>query len=67
MGTQNTGGKKRHLSAMPNEVTFDPTNGLSTGEWIQRLVETVEVQAVHIETLNRRLKAIERPRRPKPA
>jgi hypothetical protein len=52
--------EKRHLSSMPNEAGFDPTDDkLSAGEWIQRLVETVEIQAVLIETLNRRLKQVE--------
>jgi len=50
---------KRHLSAMPNETEFDPVNGqLTTGEWIQRLVETAEIQAVLIEELNARVKAL---------
>ncbi len=52
--------EKRHLTSMPNEAAFDPENGqLTTGEWIQRLVETVEIQAVLIEELNGRLKALE--------
>lgn len=52
--------EKRHLTAMPNEATFDPVNGqLTTGEWIQRLVETVEIQAVLIEQLNARVKTLE--------
>lgn len=51
---------KRHLTAMPNEAAFDPVNGqLTAGEWIQRLVETVEIQAVLIEQLNARVKALE--------
>ncbi len=49
--------EKRHLTSMPNEVTFDPLKGLAAGEWIQRLVETVEIQAVLIEELNQRLKS----------
>ncbi len=56
--------EKRHLTAMPNEATFDPVNGqLTAGEWIQRLVETVEIQAVLIEQLNTRLKPLEGRRR----
>jgi hypothetical protein len=47
---------KRHLTSLPNEETYDPENGLSTGEWVQRLVETVEIQAVLIEALNARTK-----------
>lgn len=45
--------EKRHLTSLPNEAKFEPH---STGEWVQRLVETVEIQAVHIDTLNRRTK-----------
>ncbi|PQA88530.1 DUF2793 domain-containing protein [Hyphococcus luteus] len=52
--------EKRHLSSLPNEAAYDPENGLSSGEWIQRLVETVEIQAVLIEELNQRTKAPER-------
>ncbi len=52
--------EKRHLSSLPNEARFDPAaDKLSTGEWIQRLVETVEIQAVLIERLNQRLKRVE--------
>jgi hypothetical protein len=50
--------EKRHLTALPNEATFDPVKGMPAGSWIQRLVETVEIQAVHIAQLNDRLKAI---------
>jgi len=50
---------KRHLTSMPNETTFDPKKGMATGEWIQRLVETVEIQAVLIENMNSRLKILE--------
>jgi hypothetical protein len=51
---------KRHLTSMPNETKYDPVDGtLTTGEWIQRLLETVEIQAIHIEGLNQRLKALE--------
>lgn len=46
---------KRHLTSMPNEQNFEPH---STGEWVQRLVETVEIQAVHIAQLHERLKAL---------
>ncbi|MCC6889609.1 MAG: hypothetical protein IT536_13830 [Hyphomicrobiales bacterium] len=53
--------EKRHLTSLPNEASFDPVNGgLSAGEWVQRLVETVEIQAVHIAALHERLKALER-------
>lgn len=53
--------EKRHLTAMPNEADFDPVNGqMSSGEWVQRLVETAEIQAVLIEELNTRIKALEK-------
>ena len=49
--------EKRHLTSMPNEAAFDPVHGqLTTGEWIQRLVETVEIHAVLIDALNKALK-----------
>lgn len=51
--------EKRHLTAMPNEASFDPEKGMAAGEWIQRLVETAEIQAVLIEKLNERVKALE--------
>lgn len=54
--------ERRHLTAMPNEAAFDPELGLAAGEWIQRLVETAEIQAVLIEELNRRLKVVEQAR-----
>jgi len=54
---------KRHLTSMPNEKKFDPVAGMSTGSWIQRLIETVEIQAIHIETLNQRVKALEAERK----
>ena len=50
--------EKRHLTAMPNETKFAHSD-MSTGEWVQRLTETVEVQAVLIEQLNQRLKILE--------
>jgi hypothetical protein len=51
---------KRHLTSMPNEKKYDSVDGtLTTGEWIQRLLETVEIQAIHIEGLNQRLKVLE--------
>ncbi|MEO1251551.1 MAG: DUF2793 domain-containing protein [Pseudomonadota bacterium] len=58
--------EKRHLTAMPNEAAFDPEKGLAAGEWIQRLVETVEIQAVLIEALNARVKALEAARDGRP-
>lgn len=52
--------KKRHLTALPNEANFDPQQGMPTGAWIQRLIETVETQAVHLAQLHERLKALEK-------
>lgn len=51
--------EKRHLTALPNEAKFDPERGLPTGAWIQRLVETAEIHAVHLDALNARVKALE--------
>lgn len=50
--------EKRHLSSLPNEAGFDPYKGLSTGAWIQRLIETVEIHAILIEQLNQSLKRL---------
>ena len=56
--------EKRHLTAMPNEASFDLQRGMAAGEWIQRLVETAEIQAVLIEQLNGRVKTLEQTVRP---
>ena len=51
---------RRHLPALPQEAAFDPVaDKLSIGDWAQRLLETVECQAVHIDRLNQRIKALE--------
>ena len=51
---------KRHLTSLPNEATYDPINNkLDIGSWVQRLVETVEIQAVLIEQLNQKVKILE--------
>ena len=50
---------KRHLHSLPDEAGFDVEAGLPMGDWLQRLVETVEIQAVLIEQLNARTKALE--------
>ena len=55
--------EKRHLTSLPNEKKFDIEKGMPAGAWIQRLVETVEIQAVLIEELHLRLKALEAVRR----
>lgn len=47
--------EKRHLTALPNEAKF-AHGDMSAGEWVQRLVETAEIQAVLIEQLNARTK-----------
>lgn len=49
---------KRHLTSMPNGDNLDPMVGLSTGETIQRLVETVEIEAIHIYSLRQEAKAM---------
>lgn len=51
--------EKRHLTTMPNEAGFDGKSSLSVGDWAQRLLETVEIQAVLIEQLNQRMKRLE--------
>ncbi len=51
--------QRRHLPSMPDEATFDPEAGLSTGDWVQRLLETAEIQAVLIDALHERVKALE--------
>lgn len=50
--------EKKHLTSMPNEENFSHGD-MSSGQWIQRLIETVEIQAIHIGTLNDRLKVLE--------
>lgn len=50
--------EKRHLTSLPNEATFDGEKGMPAGEWIQRLVETVEIQAVLIDQLSSRINAL---------
>lgn len=51
---------KRHLTSMPNEEKYDIKKGMSSGEWIQRLIETVEIQAILIEELNTDIKKLKR-------
>ncbi|MEX6632524.1 DUF2793 domain-containing protein [Hyphococcus lacteus] len=51
--------EKRHLTAMPDEANFNPEQGLPAGAWVQRLIETAEIHAVLIETLNQKIKALE--------
>lgn len=47
------------MPAMPDEAAFDPEQGLPAGDWIQRLVETAETQAVLIDQLHQRVTALE--------
>jgi hypothetical protein len=48
----------RHLPSMPSRDEW-ADGSLSIGSLIQRLWETVEIQAVHISALNERMKVIE--------
>lgn len=48
-----------HLMGMPSQDSYFRDRP-STGQMIQKLWETVEVQAIHIHELNERLKAVER-------
>ncbi len=52
---------KGHLTSLQNKAHYDPLKPMSVGECTQRLIETVEIQAVHIENLNQRLKLLETP------
>lgn len=52
--------EKRHLTSMPNGEKLDIQAGVPVGALVQRLVETVEIQAVLIEQLNQRLKLLEK-------
>jgi hypothetical protein len=51
--------EKKHLTSMPNPKPGVTGKSLSLGQWQQRLVETVEILAIHIETLNQRVKTLE--------
>ena len=52
--------EKRHLTAFPNEAKFDPIKDAhSTGEWLQRLIENAEIQAVLIAKLHAKVAALE--------
>jgi len=50
---------KKHLTSMPNEEKFNLEEGMTVGSWVQRLIETVEIQAVHISNLNDRITVLE--------
>lgn len=50
---------KGHLSSMPNRLRIHEHGKMSSGEWIQRLLETVDIQAIHIHQLNQRVKKME--------
>lgn len=50
---------KRHLPSMPSPAEWEAAGQkMSTGDLIQRLWETVEVQAVHIDKLRQRIEAL---------
>lgn len=51
--------ENQHLPAMQSEAEYEKDGNLSTGDKIQRLEETIEVQAIHIINLNERLKKLE--------
>ena len=43
--------EKRHLTSYPNEEKFDPVKSMPVGSWMQRAIETDELQAIHIGQL----------------
>jgi hypothetical protein len=49
----------RHLPSLPDEEQPSLLEQPSTGQWIQMLVETVELLAVHVDGLNERLNRLE--------
>ena len=51
--------EKRHLTSMPNEDKYDIEKGMASGSWIQRMVESLEIQAILIEQLNQKVKRLE--------
>ena len=50
---------KRHLTSLVNPDTWNSDKPLSTGQWIQRLLETVEIHAIHVSQLHDRIKELE--------
>lgn len=49
-----------HLPSMPSPAEWEGAgNKMAVGELVQRLWETVELQAVHIDALTQRIKALE--------
>ena len=50
---------QRHLPAMPSREEWLTKGPLSTGELVQRLWETAEVQTVHIHKLEQRIATLE--------
>jgi hypothetical protein len=48
---------KRHLTSMPNEAKYE--SKMDVGSWVQRMIETVEIQAILIEQLNQKIKTVE--------
>lgn len=51
--------KHRKLPAFPDPEQWAESGGLSTGDLLQRIWETVEVQAVHIYELNEQIKNLQ--------
>lgn len=48
-----------HLPNMPSEEEWVKKGGYSLGDLVQRLMEVCQVQAVHIDKMNQRIKALE--------
>jgi hypothetical protein len=52
--------EKDHLSSLPSKANYDRMSPKeSIGDWVQRLVETVELQAIHDAALLDRINALE--------
>jgi hypothetical protein len=51
--------KHRHLPSMPSREEWLASGNMSVGALAQRLWETAELQAIHIDNLNARLKKLE--------
>jgi hypothetical protein len=50
---------KRHLSSLPDYNNGKVQPKISIGEFNQKLIETVEILAIHIDNLNQRIKLLE--------
>lgn len=51
--------EKEHLPGMPMQEEWKESGNFGIGDLLQRLIETCEVQAIHIKKLNDRLKVLE--------